>query len=121
MKLYLAGPMRGYPLNNAAAFQTVATALRAFGHEVWSPSEADGGLVPDSTVTDRQAIFRRDCEALLQQDAIVLMDGWNRSHGACLEKHLADVVGMPVFMFSAITETGLIALTPHDWRWRAEK
>jgi hypothetical protein len=63
--------------------------------------------------------MHRDIPALLQQDAIVLLDGWSRSHGACLERHLADVVGMPVFMFSAVAESGLITLASHDWRWRA--
>ena len=39
MKVYLAGPMRGYENFNRAAFAHWAQVLRANGREVFSPSE----------------------------------------------------------------------------------
>lgn len=111
MKLYLAGPMRGYPDNNTPAFAAAAAELRAAGHEVWSPHEND------PVGATMREYMRRDLPALLNQDAIVLLDGWNRSHGACVERHVADVVGLPVFLFSP--GRALVRLAHHDWRWRA--
>lgn len=41
MKLYIAGPMRGYDNYNFPAFWHAATKLRYAGHEVMSPAEID--------------------------------------------------------------------------------
>lgn len=116
MKIYLAGPMRGIEENNHPAFRHAAEVLRALGHEVWNPAEHDEGLSWEDTPSAIRAIFRRDLDALLQQDAIVLLDGWNRSHGASLERHAADVGRMPVFSFTPEIEGALVPLSTHDWR-----
>lgn len=120
MRIYLAGPMRGYPENNAAAFRYAAGFLRDLGHVVWSPAEHDASLEP-AFQGDMRFYLQRDLPALLQQDAVVLLDGWNRSHGACLERHAADVAGLEVFLLHPGLEQPLVRLAPHDWRWRAER
>jgi len=121
MKIYLAGPMRGIPEYNAPVFRSAATHLRELGHEVWSPLEADLELVggTEAASLDIRGTFRRDLDALLQQDAVVLLEGWHDSEGACLERHTADVCRIPVFMFNPATEGSLSELCRHDWRWRS--
>lgn len=99
MRIYLAGPMRGYPDNNNAAFRKAAEDLRWAEHKVWSPAEHDEGLTPDSPALQLRAVFRRDLDALLQQDAIVLLPGWESSAGAQLERHAAEVCGIPVLYY----------------------
>jgi len=113
VKLYLAGPMRGYPDNNAAAFHAAAFVLRDMGHTVWSPAEHDKALADDADALDIRRTFVRDLTALLECDAVVLLDGWPGSHGACLERHAADVCGVPVY---ALQDFGMVRMPARDWR-----
>ena len=41
MRIYVAGPMRGYPLFNYQAFEDAVVSLRKQGHDVVSPHEFD--------------------------------------------------------------------------------
>jgi GT2 family glycosyltransferase len=122
MRVYLAGPMRGLPEYNAPEFRDAAARLREAGHSVWSPLESDeehGGS--DAAAAEIAQTFARDLQALLTQDAVVLLPGWADSHGACLERHAADVVGIPVFLYAPENERLLVPLMAHDWRWRAAR
>lgn len=100
MKLYLAGPMRGYPAFNFPAFHTAAAALRAAGYTVWSPAERDEqeGFNPNTDVAQPLKYYMKyDLPAVLDADAVAVLPGWEKSTGACLETHVARAVGMPVF------------------------
>ncbi|MDP4455455.1 DUF4406 domain-containing protein, partial [Escherichia coli] len=44
MKIYIAGPMTGYPDYNRAAFNAKASELMAEGHIVLNPAMLPGGL-----------------------------------------------------------------------------
>lgn len=112
--------MRGIADNNAPAFAEAAAHLRALGHEVWSPVEHDQQLqMKDEWQHDIRFFMKRDLAALMEQDAVVLLDDWTRSNGACLEAHCADVVGIPRFLFEPRVEGALVPVSTHDWRWRA--
>ena len=41
--------------------------------------------------------LRRDLAALLGCDAVALLPGWQDSKGACLERHVAEQLGMPIY------------------------
>ena len=41
MRIYVAGPMRGFPLYNFPAFDAAAAELRRHGHTVISPADHD--------------------------------------------------------------------------------
>jgi nucleoside 2-deoxyribosyltransferase len=101
VKVYLAGPMRGYESFNFPAFRAAATELRAKGYEVASPAEHDeaGGFDPSLNSEesfDLRAAFRWDVAQVLASDAVVVLPGWQVSKGASVEVSLAEVVGIPV-------------------------
>jgi len=116
MRIYLAGPMRGLPNNNAEAFARDAAYLRSLGHEVWSPAEHDEALAVDAESFDVRRTFVRDLTQVLASDGVALMQGWEFSDGACLERHAADVCGVPVFLIVPGIDGGLFPLRPHTWR-----
>jgi len=92
MKVYISGPMTGIENFNRPAFFTAADELRAAGHEPLNPAEIDLG-----TDADWHEYIRLDIRALTHADAIYLLDGWENSRGATLEKQLADAMQIPVF------------------------
>lgn len=102
MKIYLAGPMRGLPLYNFPAFESHAAALRASGHEVFSPAERDIalGFDPSRSIEeqgfDLTMAWRWNLEAILACEAIALMPGHEQSQGATLERLNAEALGLQV-------------------------
>lgn len=113
MKVYLAGPMRGYPRFNFDAFADAAAGLRALGHEVLSPAENDlaMGFDPDGPLEalNLPAAFRWDVEALLSAEAVVLMPNWHMSEGARLEFDIARAIGTPTYPFTHFITAAEIA------------
>lgn len=119
MRIYLAGPMRGIPDNNGPAFHAAAAALRALGHEVWSPAEHDEALAVNAASLDIRRTFIRDLVQVLESDAVVLLPGWPTSAGACLERHAAEVCGVRVYLFLEAVGSFpayLDPLAPREWR-----
>lgn len=92
MKLYLAGPMTGYPDFNYPAFNTSASALRAQGHEVINPAENDNG----DTSKPWSYYMRQDIQHVLSVEAIALLPGWQKSRGATLETTIAAALDLPL-------------------------
>lgn len=110
MKIYLAGPMSGYPRWNFPAFEAAAAQLRALGYEVVSPAENDlaHGVDPNApgftfTEKDYADAMRRDVAILLEVDGVALLDGWNESRGASLEAQIGLALGLEVGTLSAFT------------------
>ena len=120
MKVYIAGPMRGYAEFNYPAFHAAAKYLRSHGHEVFSPAEQDikrhngediskgtsgnlaeieakGFNLRDAIMDDLEFIGRH-------ADAIALLPGWNKSAGVKVELALANFLGLKVW------ELGEVAL-----------
>lgn len=90
-RVYVAGPMTGYPELNFPAFQTEATALRATGLHVINPAEIN--VNPSAGWS---ACMRADIAQLVTCDRIHLLPGWSRSTGATLEHHIARALGLVV-------------------------
>lgn len=94
MKLiYISGPMTGLPEFNFPAFHAEASRLRNLGYEVVNPAE----LNTDPSA-DWHECMRRDLAALMDCDAIALLDGWQKSAGAHLEMHIAHRIGIEILI-----------------------
>ena len=112
MKVFISGPMTGYPYYNFAAFDAVAQGERLAGNEVLSPAGMDreAGFNPfdypeyamgrNCTASpigfDKRAAIDRDIEAVKMCDRIVMLKGWRKSVGARAEYALAAWMGKEV-------------------------
>lgn len=97
-RLYLAGPMSGYPKHNFPLFNRVAARLRAMGYHVFNPAEnKDGGQFQP-----RSFYMRLDIPALIDSEAVVVLPGWEHSRGASLEVWLAVDLDIPVYRCSEL-------------------
>lgn len=88
-KLYVSGPMTGYPECNYPAFRAAARQLREAGYEPADPSTVSN----EGHYTD---ILRRDLRLLMECDGVALLGTWWESTGARLEIQIAGVLRMPV-------------------------
>jgi len=121
LKLYVAGPMTGYPGFNIAKFDAMTETLRSLGHEVVSPVELDdpatraiSAASPDGNINTLVThgytwgdFLARDVKLLADGgfDGIVVLDGWQYSRGARLETFVGKMlVGIQVYR---LTRNGL--------------
>lgn len=121
MKLYIAGPMTGYPEFNFPAFATAALELRALGHDVVSPAEVplpcgceDTGSSPacGASAHEWADFLRSDLIALLRHaEGIAVLPQWEASRGASLEVHVAQALGLPVHPVEAWLSEGAAMVT----------
>lgn len=113
MRLYLAGPMRGYPHFNFPAFDAAAAQLRAAGYDVFNPADrdrsvhgpdlADAALTGDETQIEashgfslREALGADTAWICAHADGVAVLTGWEKSSGATAEVALARALGLPV-------------------------
>ena len=90
---YLSGPMTGLPDYNRPAFNDAAKYLRSQGYKVWNPAEEFDA----SYIHPRKYYMRKDIEALLHCESIVMLHGWENSAGARLELEIARELEMNIF------------------------
>lgn len=101
-KVYIAGPMTGYPEFNFPAFHAAAKKLRSEGWIVFNPAEKDdeADLDPEAVKTgdaklaiekgfDFREAYLWDIARVIEGDAIYLLPGWEKSVGACGEAAVA--------------------------------
>lgn len=92
-KIYISLPISGYDLQERidTAMQ-LEVRLRGAGYDVFNPlgQQWEAGL----TTHD---YMRRDIEGLLSCDAVVFLNGWNKSAGCHTEFCVAKAIGIEVF------------------------
>lgn len=97
LRIYLSGPMRGYPDYNKPAFAKATAELRRQGHFVFSPGENDEILAKRGIEVNERTCFEVDIQYICRYaDAIAMMPGWEGSKGARAEKALAEALGLEV-------------------------
>lgn len=101
MKIYLAGPMSGIPDYNFPAFFRKAEELRAEGHTVFNPAEADleewGDLATVKKKATYKATLKKDLNWILDEaEAIYLLPGWEQSKGVKVEYALAECLKLRI-------------------------
>jgi nucleoside 2-deoxyribosyltransferase len=112
-KVYLAGPMRGYPAFNFPTFFAAAEDLRDRGFDVRSPAEHDVDTGFDYndpkawenlTNEQRAEAFSWDVQSVLWCDAVVVLPGWRHSQGVGVELGVARAIHRSIVEFSTMKE-----------------
>lgn len=109
MKVYLAGPMRGYPGWNFPAFEEAERRWEQAGHHVFSPMTLARamGYGPNQNTSAEpgskegrdhlQHVMLSDLACIYASDALALLPGWESSRGATVEVALALFIGLRLF------------------------
>lgn len=105
LTIYIAGPMRGYPEHNFPAFFAAEEKWQGRGaviKKIYNPAkmDLDEGYDPNTVTDTREHLkgcMRRDLNAILNCDAVVMLPGWEKSEGAKVEHALAVYLGLLIF------------------------
>lgn len=107
MRVYISGPITGVPIEKARlAFKNAAAAMAMRGYEPVNPCDLPtpaGCPCPDTSGTGGSGTghtwscyMRKDIAALATCDAILMLPGWQGSHGARREFDIANTLGLDV-------------------------
>jgi hypothetical protein len=107
-RIYIAGPMTGFPELNFPAFHAATAEWRAKGWHVENPAEINAD--PKKGWNE---CMRADIPRLVTCDAIYLLPGWKLSRGARIEAHIARELGMAVHEQPGVELTGKQATALH--------
>lgn len=100
MKVYIAGPMRGHADLNKAAFDAAAEWLRIKGATPINPADLPRGL--------REEAYMPICLMLVNEaDGLYMLDGWENSVGANIERDYAKSLGKTIFYQEEGLDNGL--------------
>lgn len=95
-KIYIAGPMSGYPAFNFPKFFATEAKLKAEGWHVFNPANKDdeAGVVTNASYETGDALalvssgwsfkdaYKWDTDRVIDADAIYMLKGWEKSPGA---------------------------------------
>lgn len=93
-RIYLSGAITGNP-NYKKEFARAACRLRKNGCRVVNPA-----AYPVHKNWTWEDYMRRDIKFLMKCTAVVMVNDWKNSKGACLERHIAMELGMMTVDFS---------------------
>lgn len=89
MKVYLSGPMTGFPDLNYPKFHKWESVLREKGYDVYNPAV--------NPKNETYANCMKLClPEVLKCDVVAVMDGWTRSRGSRIEVAIAVSADIPI-------------------------
>lgn len=96
--LYAIGPVTGIEGDNRPAFNQARRDLKAAGYYVQIPHDyvLSGTPWPEAMAKSINVLTDADEDGGLLFDGVALLPGWEDSKGACLEKQVAEAIGLPV-------------------------
>jgi hypothetical protein len=103
VKVYISGPITGLPRDlSRRIFTDAHRELAEQGHDPVNPFDIPhpdgcGCLTPVDGQHAWPCCLRKDIRTLVDCDAIYMLDGWQRSHGARLELQTASALGLQVW------------------------
>lgn len=99
-KVYISLPITGRSLDDVRTqIDEVSKLLRAHGYVPVSPLE----IQPDLNAPYSE-LMGNDIKALLECDAVIFLDGWEKSKGCRLEHQAANIYHKPMFIKEFIYE-----------------
>jgi hypothetical protein len=92
MRVYVSGKITGEVHEDCFnKFEQAEILLQSKGHDVFNPMKSNH--YHDKSW---QSYMREDIKALMDCDAIYLLDDWNESKGAVIEKELAEKLNFKI-------------------------
>jgi hypothetical protein len=114
VKVYISGPIMDASAVQQMSFSIMESVLAGQGHEPVNPKKvsACSDQTCDRTVAEVRkdmehswsCYLRHDLVAMLGCDAVLMLPGWQRSHGAQLEHQVAVACGLKVDYVNSVTE-----------------
>lgn len=93
-KIYISGPITGNPYFKGR-FCAMEAKLAAYGYTPLSPAFISP---PKGCTEDHwQYCIKEAIKVLITADGVIMLDGWDTSKGAQLERIIALGIGIPVF------------------------
>lgn len=101
MRIYVSGPVTGVPGGNRVEFSLAGRRLKYAGHEVDLPTEfvRSGASHEEAMLVCLQRLTGLNFDFQYHRaepyyDGVALLDGWEQSEGARLEKQVAEACGI---------------------------
>ena len=119
---YIAGPMSGCYEWNAPEFKRCEEYLRDEGAaSIFNPATQERIDAFERGEVTREALMLEDLRALLDSDAVVLLEDWEDSRGARCEANVALQTGKAVYMTGGGSFTYGLIPVDIDLLWVARK
>ena len=91
-KLYISGKISGIEERAALVFRGIQETLEKEGFEAVNPM-----ALPHQHDHEWSSYMKEDIKALMDCDGIYLLNNWNLSDGAIIERNLAQKLKMPIY------------------------